>query len=152
MTGSMGEGYRRRDNPRDAWLIPILLVGGVLVLAAVVELVTHKLDGADPAFFATTAQVAPVFGLAVFIEVAVVMAPVLKTAPSDLTKTTVQMLIRANAGLFLLSETSALFATGASRDSGFLVMCIVLPWLAQLLLVVDAAYYRVGLSVLKRRR
>jgi len=50
------------------------------------------------------------------------------------------MLVRANAGLLIISEGTALYAVGANATSTFLLVCVVLPWLLQLAMVVDTAY------------
>ena len=151
-----------------AWTIPVILWSAVLLVAAATALSTDGLDGADPAFFATCAQVGPVFGLAVFLEIAVVMAPLMRASTSSAPKppetggktsavtseqrAVVALLVRANVGLLLISQGAALYATAAKENSGFLLLCTVLPWLLQLVLIVDAAYYRVGLSVIGRTR
>lgn len=149
-----------RDIEAAAWWLPLVVWSVVLLIASVVDLATNELDGADQSFFSTAAQIGPVIGLGVFVEIAVVMAPVMKTPPEPpersgptlAERTAVALLVRLNVGLLLISEGAALYATGARQSSGFLVLCTVLPWLVQLALVVDAAYHRVGLRVAGGRR
>jgi hypothetical protein len=105
------------------------------------------LDHTAAAFYATAGQVGPVFGLALFVEIVVVMTPVIaKQGATPANTATMRFLIRTNAGLLALSEGAALYAVGARASSTFLVVSVVLPWLLQVVLLADTAYTRVGLN------
>ncbi len=89
----------------------------------------------------------PVIGLALFVEIVVVMTPAIARPDRGAAKTAaVQLLVRTNAGLLVISEGAALYAVGAKASNGFLVVCVLLPWLLQLVLLVDTAYHRIGLN------
>jgi hypothetical protein len=65
---------------------------------------------------------------------------------TEANRRTIQALVRANAGLLVISEGSALLATACRAQSTFLVAMVVVPWLIQLYLLVDTAYLKLGVS------
>jgi hypothetical protein len=59
-------------------------------------------------------------------------------------RATFRGLMRLNAGVFIISEGSALYAIGAQVTSTFLVVAVLLPWLIQIVLIIQTAYLRAG--------
>lgn len=97
----------------------------------------------DSSFFSTCAQVGPVFGLALFVEIALVMQQtVAEQGATPGNVATTRALVRANIGLMLTSEGTALYAISSSCESVFLAAMVVTPWLIQLFLMADAVYLR----------
>jgi hypothetical protein len=98
--------------------------------------------------------VGPVFGLAVFVEITIVMGRALAQKKSRKKQATTRALartvVRTNAGLLLVSEGAALYAVGANVSSTFLLTSVLGPWLLQIYLLVDTAYHRIGVSKLGR--
>ena len=144
-TGTVeGEKHRSWDVVLGACLL-------VVVAAVIAQVATDSLNGTSDEFFAVCAQVAPVFALAIFVEIAVVMTPVFQeqgTTPAN--RALMRTLVRANVGLFLLSEGAALYAVGSGTASTFLVVCSVAPWALQMALMADTAYTRAGLSRIRK--
>ena len=131
-----------------SWGLVAVVSGLVIAFAFIGDVAVGCLDGANEAFYAACAQIAPIFGLAVFVEIAVVMAPAVSNDAGGVAKATVRSLVRLNVAMLVISETGALFAVASGSDSGFLTLCCVLPWAVQVVLFVDALYYRVGLNTL----
>jgi hypothetical protein len=128
-------------------LLVIGVCAAVLGAGAVGEVVYPGLGGTSDEFFVTCGHVAPLFALALFVEIAVVMARVIHAqGATPANKATVRTLVRINVAMLVLSEAASLFAVGARTSSSFLVICSVLPWLAQLALLVDITYHRIGMS------
>ena len=127
----------------------LLLVGAVLGVAALGRLVFDWHD-VEPSFFSTCAQIAPVLAVAFFVEVAVVMTPLLSNTDDAAAKAMTKFLVRSNAAMLVVSEASSLYATATKTSSTFLVLGSVLPWLLQLLMIVDTSYYRIGVHRMQR--
>jgi hypothetical protein len=143
---SHDDSKSRRARVRS-WLLAVGTCAAVLAIAAVGEAIYPGLNRTSDEFFVTCGHVAPLFGLALFVEITVLMARVIHAQGSTAAnKATVHTLVRINAGMLVVSEAAALYAVGAKASSTFLVICSVLPWLAQLALLVDVTYHRIGLS------
>lgn len=138
---------RRRRAKFRSWLVFGTACLFVLGLGGITAIAYPDLGHASDEFFVTCGHIAPLFGLALFVEIVVVMTDVVYTEGATLeNKATVQVLVRTNIAMLVISETAALYAVGAKTSSAFLVVCSVLPWLVQLLLLADTAYNRIGLS------
>jgi hypothetical protein len=133
--------------------------GAVLAIAGLAEAFADCLDNTQPAFFSTCAQVAPILALALFVDLVLVLGPVLtertqnappRQAPPE--HQAFRALVRANVGMLVISEASALYAVGARASTTFLTICAVLPWCAQLLLLVSTTYYRGGVHRIGKGR
>jgi hypothetical protein len=108
-------------------------------------------SGVTPEFFATIASVGPVFGLALFVEIAVVMGRVVsEQGPTRANRALARVLIRTNLGLTAISEGVSLYATGSDRQSTLLVVGAILPLVIQLVLLAETAYLRLGISRVPR--
>jgi len=132
---------------RAPWPISILTYVGVLAVAAVTQLVGTEIPGAiDGSFFAVCATVAPLFGLALFVDIGLVMAPaVAEKGPTESVRAAIRIFVRVNVGMLVLSEGTALYAIGTDRVSAFLLTCSVLPWCVQLFLLAATTYHRTGI-------
>jgi hypothetical protein len=80
-----GHHFLTNDAPggdrRSVWgsrLLTALGCGSVLAVAGAAELWLDCLDSTHTDFFAACAQVGPILGLAVFVELVVVMGPYVK--------------------------------------------------------------------------
>jgi hypothetical protein len=133
--------------------LTLAICGLVPGIAGVADWLVPCSGHADPDFYATCAQVGPVLALTLYVEIIVVMAPVLASADcTQAERNGARALLRANTGLFVISEGVALYAVGSRGSSLFAIVCVLLPWLLQLLLIVDTAYYRAGINKIGRRR
>lgn len=126
--------------PVAAWLVAPLL--GLLV--------GHWSDfgtcAADE-LYAVGAGTAAVIGVAVFVELAVVMGSLIaEQGNTSANELLTRAVVRTNAGLFVISEGFALYAIGAKESSTLLVFLVVVPMGLQLLLFVECAYHRIGSS------
>jgi hypothetical protein len=127
------------------WLIPAVACSVAPLAGALLELIADVFDTTEQVFFATCAQIAPVFALALFVEIALVMTAVFREqGATDANTRTLKTLVRSNIALLGVSEGAALYATGAKASSSFLVACVVVPWGLQALLLIDTSYSRVG--------
>jgi hypothetical protein len=98
-------------------------------------------------FFVVCGTVAPLFGLALFVDLALVMAlAVREQGATSTNRLTFQTLVRVNSAMLVISESAALYAVGTETANAFLVVCSTLPWAVQLYLLTQMAYYRAGLS------
>jgi hypothetical protein len=102
---------------------------------------------ADPRLFEVGGGTAALVALAVFVELAVVLgALIAQQGRSEANYLLTRSVVRANAGLFLIAEGSALYAVATQRSSTLLVFLLGVPMLAQLFLLIECAYHRVGAS------
>lgn len=131
-----------------SWGLVVVVSGVLFAVAGVAEFAFGCLDGATEAFYAACAQIAPIFALALFVEVAVVMAPAVDDDSDGAAKATVRSLVRLNVAMLVIAETAALYAVASGSNSAFLTVCSVSPWIVQIVLFVDALYNRVGLNTL----
>jgi hypothetical protein len=140
-----GPVARRLSRLRSAWVLVGAVCLVVVGIAALSQLVPGQRASED--FFVVCATVGPLFGLALSVEIPLVMAPVIeKQGQSDANKATVRALVRINVAMLIIAESAALYAVGWRSRSAFLASCSVLPWLIQLVLLVQTAYYRTGVS------
>lgn len=135
-----------KSKLRTSWGIVFATCATVLGIAGVVEaLGTHIHDSISSNFFVVCGTVAPLFGLALFVDIGVVMAPIVKTAgATDPIRDTTKTFVRINSGMLLISESSSLYAAATDLPSAFLVACAVLPWAVQLYLLAATTYHRAG--------
>lgn len=128
-------------------------VGGIVVLGVVADLLSDGWRRPDPDFYATCATIAPLIGLALFVEIVLVMTPVIADQGADpVNVAMVRTVVRLNSVMLLLSVSSALYALGAHKHTAFLVVLSTAPWLVQLFLLIDTAYNRVGINRIGRGR
>lgn len=98
-------------------------------------------------FFEVCGLVEPIIGLAVFVELVVVLGQVVdKQGPTVANQQLVRSVVRANAGLFFVSQAAAFYAIGSDSSSVFLLFSATVPMAIQIFLLVDCAYQRVGIS------
>jgi len=115
-----------------------------LVLASVVTNAGHRVENE---FFSAAASFGPVFGLAIFIELALLMRGVMEEQGQTAANTrTVQSVVRANVGLMVATEAAALIALACDTASTFLVGAVLVPPMIQLYLLVDITYLKVGVT------
>jgi hypothetical protein len=136
---------------RAPWPLAIATYLGVFALAGIAELAgTHIHGTTNDSFFVVCGTIAPLFGLALFVDIALVMRPVVKKQGlTDTNRATLQLLVRVNSGMLIISEAAALYAVGTEAASPFLVGCCVLPWLVQIYFLAQTAYDRAGASQLE---
>jgi hypothetical protein len=145
------ESDRASITAWKSWLLTVVICLAVPAVGWIIEQFAGGLRHTNAAFFSTAGAVGPIIGLALFVEIVVVMAPeVAKPGGQAVKAGAVRMMVRTNAALLVLSEGAALYAAGANTSSAFLVVCVVLPWFLQLALLVDTAYHRMGLERIRR--
>ena len=119
----------------------------VLAVGGVTESVAPCLRHISLAFYSTAGAVAPLIGLGLFVEIVLVMRPAIASeGATEVKMAGARTLVRTNALLLILSEAAALYAIGAKASNGFLMVCVVLPWVLQILLLIDTAYHRLGIN------
>lgn len=142
-----GPANNTQRHPLRAWILPIILWAAGPIVGVVVGHFSSFGDHAHDKFFEVCALIGPLFGLALFVELAVVLGQLVRAegatpANRDLGRS----VLRANAGLICVSEGLALYAVAAGRASTFLVVAIAVPMLIQILLLVDCGYQRIGIG------
>lgn len=134
-----------------SWGTMVVVVGGVIGLSALLEAWPDPVDDVSIDFFKAAAPLTAVLGLAVFVELALVLEPY---DPNKTMEKAFEALVRTVIGgnglLIVVSSSAALYAIGSGRSTTFLLGCVVLPWILQLSVLVDAAYYRIGLHRLRK--
>lgn len=101
---------------------------------------------AQGGLFEVCALIEPLFGLAVFVELILVLGPLVSNQGfTAANQGLARAVLRANGGLMFLSEGLALYAVAADRASTFLVIAVTIPMVIQLYLLIDCAYNRVGI-------
>ena len=133
------------------------LVGGILVAGWIAGEISDHWRTPDADFFAACAAIAPLIGLGLFIEITLVMAPLvaepkLSEREHGVDKALARTAVRLNATMLVLSVSSALYALGSHRHTAFLVVVSTAPWLVQLFLLMDTAYVRIGVNRIGRGR
>jgi hypothetical protein len=119
-------------------------------IGALAELAEISNATVDPRFFAVSAEIAPAFGLALFVSLVVVMNQVVsEQGLTPTNKALGRTLVHANAGLLVVAEGMALFAVARGKSSAFLVVSIVVPLLEQVYLFVAAALVRLGVNIIR---
>lgn len=142
----MGASGSKLKPAERGWALSLGAPFAIVVVAGLSELAADGHDHVSQAFYATAAQVGPVLGVALFIEIALVMAPIAKG--DSAIQEGVKAIVRANLALLLLSEGAALYAVAGTHASAFLTICVILPWLAQLYLFLHTTYVRAGVHTL----
>lgn len=156
--GVGGERLSHEKKPRRkpdlrGWFLVAAIVGIIVVAGVVAEPISDGWRRPDADFYVTCATIAPLFGLALFVEIALVMTPVIADQGlSSVNVAMVRTLVRLNAAMLVLSESSALYAVGGHRRTAFLVVLSTAPWLVQLVLLIDTAYNRIGINWIGRGR
>lgn len=133
------------------------VVGCILVVAWIADRLSDGWRSPDADFFATCAAVAPLIGLGLFIEIVLVMAPIVadpraNNREHNVDRALARTVVRLNAAMILLSVSSALYALGGHRHTAFLVVLSTAPWIVQLFLLMDTAYIRIGVNRIGRGR
>lgn len=133
------------------------VVGGIFVVAWIAGGISDHWRSPDADFFAACAAIAPLFGLGLFIEIVLVMAPLVadpkvSKREQGVDKALARTTVRLNAAMLVLSVASALYALGSHRHTAFLVVLSTAPWIVQLLLLMDTAYVRIGVNRIGRGR
>ncbi|HEX3737500.1 MAG TPA: hypothetical protein VHV53_08140 [Solirubrobacterales bacterium] len=148
----MSEAAQRpEEHALKAWFLPIAL----WILGPVVGVVVAQFSdfghGVRERFFEVCALIQPLFALALFVELVVVLGHVVgKQGATAANRDLARSVLRTNAGLLCVSEGLALFAIAADRASTFLVIAIVIPMFIQVLLLVDCGYHRIGIGRIQR--
>jgi hypothetical protein len=155
--GRPGEPWKRTNMnaqqaivehcPSRSWYVVLGTCAAVLAAAGIAELVGSLIEGSISSdFFVVCAGVAPLFGLAVLVDIGVVMSPVVKkTGATDAIRETTKTFVRLDIGMLVISQSAALYAVGAGQASAFLVACSVLPWMVQLYVLASTTYHRAGI-------
>jgi hypothetical protein len=150
------EGEVGQRSVSRSWRFVIGIYAAVLGAIGLVGLIGSVVEGAiSQDFFVVCGTVAPLFGLAVLVDIGVVMAPVTRRAydedPDDqsgrfaaLSETT-KTFVRVDLGMLVISETAALLAVGGRHASPYLVVGSVLPWAVQLVVLAATTYHRAGI-------
>lgn len=129
------------------WLIAVVFWSLGPALGWLVGCLTTFGSKADVRMFEAIGAAGPLVGLAVFVELVVVMGQLVSTqGATPANRALARSVIRANAGLLVTSEGLALYAIGAQTSSTFLVIAVLVPLLLQVYLLIDTAYQRVGAS------
>lgn len=127
--------------------MPAAVVAVIFAIAGVAELISDSWRRPDADFFATSATVAPLVGLALFVELVLVWGPIIdEQGLTPENEATARAAIRMNATMLVLSVAAALYALGSHRHTAFLVVLSTAPWLVQLFLLVATAYNRIGIN------
>lgn len=136
-----------KHSSRRSWYVVLGTCVGVLALAGVAEGISSIVEGSISSdFFVVCGGVAPLFGLAVLVDIGVVMAPAVKeSGPIDAIRETTKTFVRLDIGMFAISESAALYAVGSGHASAFLVAASVLPWLVQIYILAETTYHRAGI-------
>lgn len=142
----VGPVARALSSLRSPGRIVVSLCIVVLGIGGLAELVAGPAHVSGD-FFLACATVGPLFGLALFVEIALVMAPIIELqGATPANRATIRALVRINVAMLLIAESAALYAAGSGTRSAFLVVCSVLPWLIQVALLAQTTYYRTGIS------
>jgi len=117
------------------------------LLGLVFSCLTHLAPHKESTFFEVCALIEPVIGLAVFVELVVVLGQVVSTqGPTVGNQSLAQAVVRSNAGLLVVSLSASMYALATETSSAFLLFAAVVPMVMQLFLLIDCAYQRVGIS------
>lgn len=145
-----GPANSTERHTAKAWILPISLWVAGPIVGVVVAHFSSFGDHAHDAFFEVCALIEPLFGLALFVELAVVLGQLVSVqAATPANRDLGRSVLRANAGLICVSDGLALYAVAAGRASTFLVVAIAIPMLIQILLLVDCGYQRTGLGMIR---
>src|SRR5208282_6115034 len=118
------------------WRLVAFVTAAVICIGGLAELVAGPLHTVSQDFFVTCGTAGPLLALALFVEISVVMAPVVQAQGlTHANEMTIRVLVRINSVMFVMAEAAALYAVGAHTSSAFLIACCVFPWLVQLLLL-----------------
>jgi hypothetical protein len=119
----------------------------VLGVSSIGELVAPSAWSVNNDFFLACSTVGPLIGLALFVEISLVMSPIVgEQGATSANRATVQALVRINAAMLVIAETVALFSVATSKTGTFFALASVVPWLVQLALLIQTTYYRTGVS------
>lgn len=134
-----------------AWILPISLWSVGPIIGLLVAHFSQFGASADDQVFEICALIEPLFGLAVFVELVLVLGRVVEAqGATNANRHMAHAVLRTNAGLLCISEGLALYAVAARCTSTLLIIAVLLPMLTQLYLLVDCAYNRVGLSWIQK--
>lgn len=98
-------------------------------------------------FFEVCALLSPLFGLGLFVEIAVVMGQVIEDqGPTEGNRSLTRGLVRSNVVLLLSASGAPLWALVSGTHSAFLAVFAVVPLLLQILLLSETAYLRAGIN------
>jgi zinc transporter ZupT len=124
-----------------------LLVAGVAGVGPVVGLIVSWITtlgrSVNPDFFFALATAGPLVGLALFIDLTVVINQAIdRQGSTPANRALGRVLVYSNACLLLLSESLALYALGAEVRTTFLVATSAAPLVLQVLLLTESALYK----------
>lgn len=132
-------------------MVPISFWSAGPLLGWLISLFTDFGSEVKIGLFEVCALIQPLFGLAVFVELILVLGQLVSTeGATKANRKTTRAVVRANAGLLVISEGLAMYAVGADRVSTVLVVAVVVPMLIQVFLLMDCAYLRVGINRIQR--
>ena len=127
-----------------------LAVAVVLGIPPIVGLIagtiTTKGRCVDPNFFVVCGTVGPLVGLALFVDIAIVINQVF-VATQGLTpanKGLGRVLVYMNAGLMVMAESVALGAVGSGARTTFLVTTAVSPLVLQVWLLTETTLFKIN--------
>jgi hypothetical protein len=130
-----------------AWAVPAAFWAAGPLLGLIFSCKNEWAPHDQTSFFEVCGLVEPIIGLAVFVELVLVLGQVVNhQGPTLANQQLVRAIVRANAGLFFVSQGAALYAIGSESTSPFLLFSATVPIAIQIYLLVDCAYQRVGIS------
>lgn len=140
LRGRLGKTSRWRQV-----LVVLLVLAIPVVVAVIAAETTPSGSHVDTNFFVVLATVGPLVGLALFIDITVVINQVFVGAQglTKANKTLGRILVYTNAALLVMSEAFALFAVGSKERTTFLIAASVSPLLLQLWLLTEAALFKI---------
>jgi hypothetical protein len=146
MRGRLGEADGIRQAAAIALLVAIAPIGGLIA-----EAITCAGRSVEMEFFLVCGSVGPLVGLALFIDISVVVnGAVAGQGLTSANKGLARVLVYGNAALMTSSEGFALYALGTGVHTTFLVTATVLPLLIQTLLLTETALFKVRAITLSR--
>jgi hypothetical protein len=126
-----------------------LLAAIAPIVAALADAITSAGRCIESDFFVVVGGVGPLIGLALFIDISVVVNDAIaKQGLTPANKGLARVLVYSNAVLLLTSEGFALYALGSGVHTTFLVAIAVVPLLIQTLLLTEAALFKVHANTL----
>ena len=120
------------------------------LLALIAELVTSANAAPRAGFFDALAVVAPLPGLALFIDIAVLVNLIVAAQGlTDANRALARVLLYSNAALLVGAEGFALYATASGHETIFLAVAAIVPLLLQIFLLIEVALVKMRVNVVR---
>jgi hypothetical protein len=134
---------------RQLLVVAVFAAVGPLV-ALVAELVASANAAPRSGFFDACAVVAPLPGLALFIDIAVLVNLIVASQGlTDANRALARVLLWSNAVLLLSAEAFALYATASGHETIFLAVATIVPLLLQVFLLIEVALVKMRVNVVR---